>query len=496
MRLIYWIPWLLALSLALVACTGIHVTPSPDLYAPYRPAMLEAYQHDFDHLPPIPRYDLTLRVDPLTRRLHGEGTVFVPNRSPLPLSELYFRLFPNLPQYQGSMRVESVTVNGNPAVFENAPDNTSLHVVLPEPLPSGHSLEVWYTWIVDAPTNSTGYMLFGESLGILNLPLSYPILAVSELGTTGQRLNWHLEVAPSYADVAFSESALYRVQLITAPDVVVIGSGAVVSKTTTAEGQAAWHFVTGPAREFMLTLSRNLQEISRQAYDTQVHSYFLPEDRDAGQRALEYAIAVAQVYSDRFGRYPFTDLSVVSAPLEYRGMEYPNINLIGVDLYRRRRADMEFLIAHEVAHQWWYNIVGNDPVNHPWLDEGMAEYSTYIYYESAYGRDAAERWRENRWEIPVAYAKASGLDTIVGQPASGFGPGNYETMIYAKSALFFHALRQTMGDDAFFELLRTLLDHYRYQVLTPEALLEDAEKISGKDLKPVYREWILTAKKL
>ncbi len=487
--------WLLALVTA-IACARAPDLPARDALAPYRPAMLEAYREDLDRLPLLPRYDLTLRVDPFTRRLSGQGLLVAPNRHEIPLTELYLRLFPNLPQYRGSMQMQTVAVNGQTTAFDLTAEDTAVHLLLPEPLLPGRSAVISYTWTVDAPSVEAGYALFGESQGILSLPLSYPTLAVSEMGTTGQRLNWHLEIAPAHGDVAFLESALYQVQVITAPDVVVIGSGTVVSKTVTAEGQAAWHLVTGPAREFMLLLSRRFQQLTGRAYDTSVHSYFLPEDREAGQRALEYAIAVAQVYSDRYGRYPFTELSVVAAPLEYRGMEYPGINLIGMDLYRRRRADLEFLIAHEIAHQWWYNLVGSDPVNYPWLDEGLAEYSTYLYYESVYGKEAAERLRQNRWELPVAYARENGLDTIVGQPASGFGPGNYETMVYAKAALFFHALRLAMGDDAFFQLLQTLLSDYRYQIITPEVFLEEAQKISDKDLKPLYREWILSAKKL
>lgn len=458
--------------------------------------MLGAYQQDLDRLPPLPRYELILRVDPLTRRLNGQGILSVPNRYDISLTELYLRLFPNLPQYRGAMQIHTVATNGRTTAFNLTAENTAAHIPLLEPLSPNRSVVISCTWTVDAPFIEAGYALFGESQGILSLPLSYPVLAVSEMGTVGQRLNWHLEIAPAHSDVAFLESALYQVQVVTAPEMIVIGSGTVISKTLTAEGQAAWHFVTGPVREFMLVLSRHFQQLTGYAYDTLVHSYFLPEDRAAGQRALEYAIAVAQVYSDRYGRYPFTELSVVSAPLEYRGMEYSGINLIGIDLYRQRRSDLEFLIAHEIAHQWWYNLVGSDPVNHPWLDEGLAEYSTYIYYESIYGKETAERLRQNRWEIPVAYARENGLDTIVGQPASGFGPGNYETMVYAKSALFFHALRLAIGDEAFFRLLQTLLSTYRYQIITPEILVEEAEKISGKDLKPLYREWILSAKKL
>ncbi|GAB4561206.1 MAG: M1 family metallopeptidase [Anaerolineae bacterium] len=486
---------LIAVLLA-VACR-VTTTPAPaPAYPEFRPAMLPAFEADLDELGRVPRYDLELNVDYFGRSVRGQGTLAVPNRYRLPLEELYLRLYPNLPQYEAEMEIDELYVNGVLQAWDYSVDRTSVHVPLPSPIDPGASATISYTWSLQVPEILDGYALVGMSEGILSLPLSYPVLAASELGTTGQKLNWHLEVAPPFADVAFTESALYHVSVTTAPGLAVIGTGTVISQTTTAGGGERREFVTGPVREFMLLLSNRMESVSRKAYDTTVYSHFLPEDRVAGQKALDYGIAVVEAYSDRFGRYPFPELHIVEAPLEYRGFEFPGINLIGIDLYRQRQGDLEFLIAHEVAHQWWYNLVGNDPVNRPWLDEGLAEYSTYIYYETVYGREVAEAVRQNRWEIPVNYARDNGLDTIVGQPASGFGPGNYETMVYGKAALFFHALREAMGDENFFELLRTLVTEYRYQVLTPEILMSQAERIAGQPLMPIYQQWILSAKKL
>ncbi len=61
---------------------------------------------------------------------------------------------------------------------------------------------------------------------------------------------------------------------------------------------------------------------------------------------------------------------------------------------------MEILVAHEVAHQWWYQIVHNDPVNMPWLDEALAEYSVKIYSERLHGPRAAAFLERRRWQTP------------------------------------------------------------------------------------------------
>ena len=82
-------------------------------------------------------------------------------------------------------------------------------------------------------------------------------------------------------------------------------------------------------------------------------------------------------------------------------MEYPQAMLIGVELYSRFRENLELLVAHEMAHQWWYNIVHNDPVTEPWLDEALAEYSMRIYMESMRGIDDAEGLVARRWQTPL-----------------------------------------------------------------------------------------------
>lgn len=75
------------------------------------------------------------------------------------------------------------------------------------------------------------------------------------------------------------------------------------------------------------------------------------------------------------------------APIAYHGMEYPQAIFLGVELYTRFRENLEVLTVHEMAHQWWYNIVHNDPVREPWLDEALAEFSVMIYMENIRGAD-------------------------------------------------------------------------------------------------------------
>lgn len=483
------------LALLLLVLSGCARAAPVDEMAPYRPAMQYEAQGQLDALGSVPRYDIRVRIDPAAeQQLTGRERVQVVHRGQDELGDLFFRLYPNLPQYSGSMSIGGAAVNGQTVPFTYEAQNTAVRILLPEPLPPEGTAAVEFSFDLRVPRREEGYVLCGESQGILSLPLFYPVLAVRD-DRAGIPL-WNQDIAPStHGDVAFVETGLYQVTATVPSDVVVAATGTVVSTTVSSEGDG-WvdlHIAGGPRREFMLILSSQFQTDSTDACGAKVTSYFLPQDQATGQAALQYAAAALRVYCQHFGPYPFRDMAVVSAPLRYFGMEYPGLNLIGLDLYRERRDDLEFLIVHEVAHQWWYSMVGNDSVNYPWLDEGLAEYCTYTYEQARYGADAAEALLDWRWRNPYQYAVERELDAVVNQPSSAFSVANYETMIYAKAALFFDAVRREVGDETYYRLLQEYLDRYRWGVATPADFLAVAEEVSGQELGALYQQWILTA---
>jgi len=448
--------------------------------------MVPAARNELDALPPLSRYGLNLRLDPEARTLIGREYLTFVNNTGTPLSDLVLRLYPALPSYDGRVDLATVRVDDEPVLYSFLADGTGLRVLLPLPLAPGATAQVELEFQVRYPRQISGYLLFGESQGIISLPSAYPLLAVYEPS------GWRMDIAPAHSDAVFSAAALYTVTLTAPTDLVVAATGHLVARRE-AGGQVTWHFVTGPVRDFALILSPAFQVLEDSVGDVTVRSYFLPEDRLAGQAALWHASAALEVYQRQFGLYPYADLAVVEAPLTYRGMEYPNLNLIGVDCYRQRQADMEFLVAHEISHQWWYNLVGSDPIRRPWLDEGLAEYSAYEYYRLVHGQTAADALLENRWQIPFNYALDHGLDAIVDQPAEAFTAANYETIVYAKAALFFHALRQNLGEEASLAVFKEYARTYRYRMATPEDLLTLASAISGQNLEGLYRRLILSA---
>ena len=474
--------------LAIGACTPT-APEQIDPMALYYPAFHKdtlPEDFDFEH---TPRYDIKFVIDPETRRIKGVQRVHFRNLSGVLMRDIYLRLYPNLPQLGGLMKVTSARTLPDGYAVGFAPDlqNTAVRITLINELQPDQEVDLEVAFEVLAP-KKTGYVLFGESEGILSLPYAYPMLA-RQTGKPGHP--WRLEIPPAFADIAITNLAFYSITATLPADYTLITAGVEITHTTNSSGQLVdHHIVTGPAREWTMLASKNLQKISQKVDGNQINNYYLPKDANAGKSAMAYSAAVMRVYDRIFSPYVFTQLDVTEAPTRYLGMEYPKLNYIGQDVYRDVTSSQEILIAHEISHQWWYALVGSDPYRYPWLDEGLAEHSSLLYMETIYGKEVADRIRSHRWRIPVKWAQDNGYDAPVGQPVTAFNGTNYEILVYAKSALFFDSLYQEMGRERYLEVLQTFIERYRFKTPEPEDFLNTVQEVGGIDPMPLYEKWI------
>ncbi len=488
------IHWRLAMILILLwatlaACSP--VAPDPTLGTPAgdpspQPTPTEVTP-TLEEMALFPEYQLALILDPAERRLAGRQQVTVPNHTGAALDEIVFRLYPNLPQYGGQMAVSSVSVDSRPVTPTLRAQDTVLAIPLFQPLKPEASAVVDLTFDIQIPEKEAGYALFAYSQGIWSVPDGYALLAVHD----GRA--WHEEVAPAtHGDAVFSAVGLYDVTLTLPARLTLAATGTPVGEAPGTEGTRVHHLVGGPLREFAWVASADYRVSETTAYGTILRSFHLAGDEASGQATLNIAAAALRSYEDAFGPYPFERMTVAEAPLMYYGMEYPGLNLIGVDLYRDQRGQLEDRVIHEVAHQWWYAQVGNDQVNAPWLDEGLAEYSMAIYYQQVFGQAQTNTLVNQRWLVPYQLAVENGYDAVVNQPSSAFS-WEYEVIVYEKAALFFHALHQELGDEGFRAVLRAYADRYRWDIAAPDDFLEVAESTSGRDLDRIYNTWILSS---
>ena len=153
----------------------------------------------------------------------------------------------------------------------------------------------------------------------------------------------------------------------------------------------------------------------------------------------------------------------------------------------------EVTIAHEVAHQWWAIGVGSDSQRAPFVDESLANYSAMIYFEDRYGREAAAKMMDLNLKTSYAIGRMlGGADAPVNLKTAAYKNNvQYGAVVYGKGALYYDALRRTVGDPVFFAALREYYAKYRGRLAGSRALLEIIQvKAPEANVAALYRRWI------
>jgi len=357
-----------------------------------------------------------------------------------------------------------------------------LRADLPHPLDPGASTIITLDWRASAPANASRnlYGAFNREIGVLSLASAFPIAAIVRGG------NWDIGRPDPKGDFVNSETALYDVTLAAPANWVLATTGVVIDRHQDDDQQVA-RMVSGPQRDFLITLSQ-FARASVEVEGTRINSYYRADHEASGQAALQAAANALRVFNKRYGPYPLAELDVVEiAASTFLGVEYPGIVEIEQNLYATGNG-LEVTVAHEVAHQWWYSIVGDDVQTTSWLDEALASYSQIIYQEEINGPEAAKRELD---EFRRRYRDivAAGRDAPVEQPNSKF-VRNYVAIVYGKAVLFFQAMRDQIGEAAFDRFLHDHYAKHRYDYISSADLLADAEGACGCDLHPLFTDWI------
>ncbi|MGD1995675.1 MAG: M1 family metallopeptidase [Anaerolineae bacterium] len=469
--------------LLLLACSPAAVStpiPSPvsTVSSPENPLRPE-FATDLDLLPDAPRYEIWLTVDPELSQVTGQQQVRYTNTDEVALDCLYFRLFPNTPGYGGEMTVGGLTVNGGPVTPTTELADSALRVPLEPSLGPGQTVTVHTDFTVTVPTSGDfGYAQLSWLDGVMALPNVYPLIPVYD------DEGWNVELAPEYGDAVYSDVAFYTVRVTLPSTFGLMASG---SCTTLEQGE---HECSAALmREFALVLGEDHRRASRVVEGVLVNSYFYSDHQEGGLRALQIAADALSIFSELFGPYPYAELDVVETPTRAGGIEYPGLVVIGDRLYEAG-SRLEWVVAHEVGHQWWYGVVGNDQVDEPWLDEALVQYSTFLYHEVAYGSEMAADILDRRFVQTQERLVDIGEDMPVGLPVAAYDRGLYASVVYGKGPLYFHALREEVGDEVFFDILRAYYRRHRYGIATPDSFLTTVDMVAGDPHRALFERWI------
>ena len=212
-----------------------------------------------------------------------------------------------------------------------------------------------------------------------------------------------------------------------------------------------------------------------------------PQNKEAGFSDFQPEGRIIRFFMDKIGPFSFAKLAHVQSKTRWGGLENAG-NIFYFENSVTGKGQIENLIAHETAHQWFGNSVTENDWHHVWLSEGFATYFTHVYNEWIYG---AERRRSGMARDRVNILKHELLpkSPVVDTTIRDIGKV-LNTITYQKASFVLHMLRREVGDEAFFRGVRNYYTNFRNGNALTADFQKSIEASSGKSLEWFFTQWI------
>ena len=450
-------------------------------------------------------YDIKLNFDEQDKKIYGEEKVTFVNNYDNSFSELCFHLYPNAfregaknkvvslayfdeayPNGEsfGKIDVEKVVSGGENLEFAiEGEDENILKISLQEEVFPGEVTDFVVSFVTQIPNINHRFGYGDNSINVANF---YPILCAYEEGR-----GFVQDLYVSNGDPFYSDIANYEVEIEYDENLTLASSGNVVSSIC-ENGKKKDLISAQKVRDFAFVLSSKFEKTQCLSGDTEVN-YFYYND-STPEETLDLAKKCMDFYSDNFGLYPYSQISIVQSNFVYGGMEFPNIVLISDSLSKETSY---YVVAHELAHQWWYGVVGNDQYNEAWVDEGLTEYSTMLFFENhdEYGFDyqtmitnanSSFKFFYNIYEKvcgKVETSMARSLDEFETEP-------EYVHSVYTQGVIMYDSLRELVGEKKLYACMRKYFEKMAYKNARGADLIAMFSKVSGKNLESFFDSFL------
>jgi hypothetical protein len=438
---------------------------------------------------------LTLESDAVIR---GTQRVRYTNRTNVPLDRVVFRLYPNtLPMFTvGQMSVANVSVNGVRVKSRLSGGDTVLTVPLSKSLKPSEAVEIAldFSLLIKRGMSSYDFERLGYANDVVSGGSWYPVLSVYDVG----RGWWTEPIASSEGDPTYTQTGLYDVRLTVPNEMALAASGTVIDQKANSDGTITYRIVTGPMRDCGFMASKRYTVTTTQVDGTQLNIWHYKDrantPEDGTQDAVETAKAVLPLFNRLFGQYPYRELDIVQHPT-LSGLEFPGLVTISEGSWSHGDETLAETIVHEVGHQWFYGLVGNNQVEYPWLDEALATYTQVVYTRETdstgkSGEAIARLHSRLRSLFTEAIQQGDIPDLPLNLPVADYPNKYYGLLVYERGQLFYLELEEMLGHEVLYKALRQYVDRFKYGVATSKDLKVAIEEVSGKNLSDLFKKWV------
>lgn len=496
-----------ALLSALAAC------PPAALARPFFPAdpvIPSAWQEAAEPVDPDARthydvraYWLDLRVEPRRRRIEGSVAVEVEvTAEHMPVLELDLAQAMQVERVESLLEPLDLLVQRPPGEraplavdveFERSGDRLRCKLVEPAERGRRVALRVHYSGSPRAIDEFDGFH-WSET------PAGKPWIATS-CQTLGAHFWW-----PCKASFFHPEDKPERVFVdLTVPaGLYAVSNGRLEGRHSTEEGWETFRWRHPyPLETYSVTLNVAPYLVSAQRLELEgvqdgvpFNTYMLPEDVD--KAGLQFAVTpgILRVFAEHFGPWPFPESKVGLVQTPFWGMEHSSAIAYGSsfpdwcllsgerDPYASRNRWFDYILVHELAHEWWGNAVSAADWSDFWLHEGFATYAEGVYVEATTDRASADRFFA---QMARAVPRRGRLQRARGSTSREA----YHPILYAKGGLVLNTLRHYLDDDpTWWQVLRTFQARHRYGNASTADFRDVLEELSGRPWGRVLHEWV------
>lgn len=416
-------------------------------------------------------YHLDIRVDPDKQFISGKNTI-------------RFRMLKEGTRIQLDLRetlaVDKILWGATPLKYER--DTGAVFVDFPQTLRAGqvYSIDFYYSGHPEA-TGRFGGMTFKKD------PSGHAWINTACEGD-GASVWWPNK------DQWRDEAESMDISVAIPNGLVDVSNGKFVGKTDLGDGYTRWDWrVHYPINNYDVSLNiGNYVHFSDQLGELPLDFYVLPEDLDKAKIQFAQAKGMLEAYQHYFGPYPFPKdgYKLIEAP--YLGMEhqsavtygngfkngYMGRDWTGVGISPR----FDFIIIHESGHEWFGNSITAADPSDMWIHEGWTTYLESLYVEYRWGKDDAIKY------LNGDKAKVKNLRPIIAERGVNAEPTEDQ---YFKGALMINTLRSVVNDDAkWWALLHGFYQHFKYQNIMTEDVVEYFNRRTGMNLTPIFDQYL------
>lgn len=277
---------------------------------------------------------------------------------------------------------------------------------------------------------------------------------------------------------------------VTVPDgYTAVANGRLLERRQAPDGTTFHWQANDPMATYLVTVDVGMfeEQKSEGPNGLPIHNFFPAAIAEDAKHDFGRVPEMVQWFSERFGAYPFADYGniVLNANVGGAALETQTRPVYEKGMVTGDR-QMEFIYAHELAHQWWGNSVSVHNWKDIWLSEGFACYAHMMWqheHSGGVGRlDKALESMHRRMPANTALVAEPGKDDM------------FHPTVYNRGALTLHALRKKLGDEQFFQTLTSWGDEYRGKNVTTDDFVQHVNTATGQDLTGFFDTWVRSEK--